>query len=242
MGTQQGKNWMLVLPLGSCEKGETSQRSPVSPPASAGLDSVRPLPEGRSFMAAAQFFFFILAVDLMSTADSASGGGVGAALPVLLRNPSGVHRHSPQVLPRGQDRTATAVPGQGWLGDPSAPGGLPRTSLGEDGFPCAPGNVGPVPVQAEMSPPPCSPCLSPKPRREHHRACLKQPVPGELGIPSHRGERNHSRKGFFNPLWPWIPLPLLCQLNKCLLPDLCSPILVENWSLWEQGCDSGSSL
>lgn len=29
MGIQEGKSWMLVLPLGSCEKGETSQRSPV---------------------------------------------------------------------------------------------------------------------------------------------------------------------------------------------------------------------
>lgn len=159
-----------------------------------------------------------------------------AAVPAVLRSPSGGHGHSPQVLPRGQDRTVTAAPGQGWRGDPSGPGGLPRTSPGEDGFPCSPGNVAPAPVQAEMSPPPSSPAQSPKPHRRHGRACLAQPVPSELGISGHGGERNNSHKGFCNPLCPWIPLP--SQLNKYLLPAPCYPILVENRSC----CGSGSSL
>lgn len=76
------------------------------------------LPEGRSFMAAAQFFFFIIAVDLMSTANAdlcirRRGGGCSA----LLRSPSGGHGHSPQVLPRGRDRTGLPqLPQAGWAG------------------------------------------------------------------------------------------------------------------------------
>lgn len=131
-------------------------------------------------MAAAQFFFFIIAVDLMSTANADLEEGREPILPALLRKPSGGHGHSPRVLPRGQDRTVTAALGQGWLGDASAPGGLPGSSPGEKGFPCAPGSVEPAPVQARMSPPP--PAL-PIPKASQalgqHRDCL--------GILSHRG-------------------------------------------------------
>lgn len=175
---------------------------------------------------------------------SASGAGVEACSACSAQEPAqeGTDTALRPCQGTGQEchsRPVTPSP----EGDPSAPGGLPRNSPGEDGFPCAPGNVEPAPVQAKVSPPPSSPSQSPKPRRGHCRDCLAHSLcQVSWGSPATAEQRNNSQKGFCNPLWPWewIPLPLLCQLNECPLPALCSPIPEENWSCWEQGCGSGS--